>query len=139
MFCQVTIGIWLAGIVMIFWERILTAANLGKLSWPFLPIERIIRAEYNRNVRTFFGILFWLIVSVGLAVNYWWLVERGYLTYYDFGSALLYGWGLWLLTVMIVFPLVKLGFAGRRLGPWVWLESLSGWLLFSVIFGLLIS
>lgn len=129
----------LAGFVMLLWLRIIASTNFAYLSWPFAPLDFFAGQKYNTNVRFSLGLALWFLLSSLIALFYWSGVENGFLTYYDFGSSLLFSFLLWLLTVLFIFPLVGLGIFGFKLGRWVWLESLVSWLIFGVIFGLLIS
>lgn len=129
----------LAGIGMLFWQRIIGATNFGVLSWPFAPLEYIAPMKYNPNVRFVYGVVLWIFAAVPIAVVYWILVETSILRGYSVGTSITYSFFLWIITVLIVFKALRLGFAGHEAGRWVWLESLVAWLLFGVIFGLLIT
>ena len=124
---------------MLFWLRLLAATDFAKLSWPFAPLEYFSPLRYNENIRFVFGIVLWGIASLPIAVAYWLLVEFNILTNYTLGSGVTYGFLLWVLTTVLIFKVVGLGFAGLKYGKMLWLESLVGWLLFGFIFGLLIS
>jgi len=139
MYISVLGKMWLAGFVMLLWLRIIASTSFGKLSWPFAPGEYFLNKKYNPNIRFGVGVIFWSLLSFVFAFFYWLGAENGFLTYYDFGSGLLYAFLLWLLAILVVFPAVGFGIFALRLGRWVWLESLVGWLIFGFIFGLLIS
>ncbi len=138
MFITTIISFWIAGIVMLLWLRIISATDKGLLSWPFIPIEKLVGVEYNRNVQFIVGIILWLVVSLPFGFVYWFLVEKSILTYYDFGSVILLTWFLASFSLLIIFPLVKFGVAGRKLGRFVWIESLVSWIVFGFVFYMLI-
>lgn len=139
MFLNILIAMLVAGFVMLLWHRVVVATSFGVLSWPFKPLEHMVAAKYNSNIRFVFGLVLWIPIALILAADYWFGVEQSYFAYYTFGSGLVYGFAVWLFTILIVFPLTKQGFAGLRLGSWAWLESLVAWLLFGIVFGLIIS
>ncbi len=127
-----------AGIGMLVWLRIFSAADALQLTWPFAPIDTIVPNRFKSSVQFCLGIILWLPIPVFLAWGYLWLVENNSVTYYTFGSAVLYALYMWIVTCIGIFPLARNGVLGMRIGRWVWLESMAGWLIFGVIFGLLI-
>lgn len=55
---------------------------------------------------------------------------------YDFnlGTLLVYTIFFWLVISLVIFPLVGIGWFGKREGRWVWAESLMGYVLIAVVF-----
>jgi len=138
MFLTTVTSFWIAGIAMLVWLRIISSTDQGILSWPFVSIEKLVGDEYNRNVRFIVGILLWLIISIPFAVVYWILVEKSILTYYDTGSVILLSWFLYGFSMLVTFPIARYGIGARLLSKFVWLESLTSWIVFGFIFYMLI-
>lgn len=129
--------ILIASLAMLCWLKVISITDAARLSWPLAPGERVIPGEFKPSVRFVIGVLMWLPLGAILTGLYVWLVESGHITYYDFGSAYLFSFGLWVLVNCLIFPLTGSGLFGMKISTWMWLESFFGWLIFAVVFGLL--
>jgi len=138
MYTTILVAFVIAGLVMLLWLRIISAIDKALLSWPFTPIEKLVGNDYNRNVQFGVGVFLWLLLSPLLAWVYYILVEKSIITYYDAGSVWLLVWLMFTIVQLVTLPLTKCGIAGRLLNKFVWLESLTSWLVFGLVFYTLI-
>lgn len=84
------------------------------------------------------SLLFHLIISTLVGGCYVWFAEHGWLfithNAYSLLSVILFTIGTWLVTGFLLYPLIGMGFFGRREGKHLWIEMLLTHLLIGLGF-----
>jgi hypothetical protein len=90
----------------------------------FVDVRSFWGKHLTKREAFWFGLLIHFIMVSFFGVLYEHVVIQGVVPPYRLGGLLAYASGFWVVVGAVIFPLVGLGFFGRKEGKFVWLELL---------------
>ena len=117
---------------------ILEFIERGKLTMapPVITIKTIFGYAIRKQEAFWAGLLLHIVIGTLFGSVYVLFVERGWLFVthhpYQFDSFVAYGFLSWIFVNVSIYPLLRMGFFGRREGNHIWMETLVSHMLMAV-------
>lgn len=108
----------------------------ASLAPPVITVKTIFGHTLKKQEAFWAGLLLYIVIGMLFGGVYILFVERGWLFVthqpYTFVSFAVYGFLSWIFAGAIVYPLLQMGFFGRREGKHIWIETLVSHMLLGV-------
>ncbi len=110
----------------------------GKISMapPVITVKTIFGYVIKKQEAFWAGLLLHIVIGTLFGSVYILFVERGWLFIthhpYKFDSFVAYGFLSWIFVNITIYPLLRMGFFGRREGNHIWMETLVSHMLIAV-------
>lgn len=103
---------------------------------PVITVKTIFGYTFKKEEAFWIGLLLHLLIGMLFGAVYILFVEQGWLFVthrpYTFLSFTVYGFLSWIFVGLVLYPLLQMGFFGRREGSLIWLETLVSHMLLGV-------
>lgn len=100
---------------------------------PVITVKTIFGHPLKKQEIFWVGLLLHLVIGMLFGAVYVLFVEEGWLFVthrpYTFLSFIVYGFLSWIFAGLVLYPLLQMGFFGRREGSFIWLETLVSHML----------
>jgi hypothetical protein len=100
---------------------------------PVITVKTIFGHPLKKQEIFWVGLLLHLVIGMLFGAVYVLFVEAGWLFVthrpYTFLSFIVYGFLSWIFAGLVLYPLLQMGFFGRREGSFIWLETLVSHML----------
>ena len=112
------------------------------LAPPVIEVSTIFGRKLHKNEAFSAGLLLHICAGMVFGSSYVLFVELGWERFlhhpYAFDSFVLYGFLTWIIAGFITYPILQMGFFGRREGKHIWMETLASHMLLGVTMAALV-
>lgn len=106
------------------------------LAPPVITVKTIFGYTLKKQEAFWAGLLLYIVIGMLFGGVYILFVEQGWLFVthrpYTFISFSVYGFLSWIVAGVILYPLLQMGFFGRREGKHIWIETLVSHMLLGI-------
>ncbi len=103
---------------------------------PVITVKTIFGYNLKKEEAFWVGLLLHIVIGTLFGFAYVLFVDRGWLFVtnhpYQFDSFVVFGLLSWIFVNVTIYPLLRMGFFGRREGTHIWMETLISHLLLGV-------